>query len=456
VAVRSVKKSAPPKLTSGYRGFLAFAELVGLELEGFQRRIARAILSSTETLVLVSRGQGKSRLVGTLAVHSLLTTPRASIYVAAASREQAAVVYQYAKDVAEHPAVSGVTVRHLELRASDGGRLRVLASDAPKLHGLTPSLVVVDELHAHADDSVYLALRTSLLKRPGSRMVTISTAGQGADSPLGVLRARGLALPTVKTTGALTEAHGPNLSLLEWALPRDGNPDDMKQVKKANPASWITAAGLAAQREAVPDLAFRQLHCGQWNARQGSWLAPGQWAACVDPDGPLIEPGEPIWCALDVGGTESATALVWGTADMRVNCWIQTSDDAILTAVEKIRELREQHRINEFIYDPWRARQAALELEKEGVLCVELAQTDSRMVPASAALRAAITEQRIRLPPDPQLSRHASNAVAAHSRRGWRIASPARGVQIDGIVALAMLVDRVEHQPAPTRLLGWI
>jgi len=68
--------------------------------------------------------------------------------VAAASRDQARVVFEYARDVAYHPAVADrITVRHLELRV-EGGFLRVLASDAPKLHGLTPSLAVVDELHA--------------------------------------------------------------------------------------------------------------------------------------------------------------------------------------------------------------------------------------------------------------------------------------------------------------------
>ena len=36
--------------------------------------------------------------------------------------------------------------------------------------------------------------------------------------------------------------------------------DDPRQVKKANPASWITVAGLRAQREAVPDLAYRRYH----------------------------------------------------------------------------------------------------------------------------------------------------------------------------------------------------
>jgi phage terminase large subunit-like protein len=110
--------------------------------------------------------------------------------------------------------------------------------------------------------------------------------------------------------------------------------------------------------------------------------------------------------------------------------------------------------VREFIFDPWRARQAALELDREGVPCVELPQTDVRMVPASATLRAAIVERRIQLPRDPELARHAANAVAAHCRRGWRFALPARGVQVDGIVALAMAVERASFKPGPGRLLG--
>lgn len=57
------------------------------------------------------------------------------------------------------------------------------------------SLAVVDELHAHATDSVYLALLTALAKQPGAKLIVISSAGQGTDSPLGRLRARALAQP---------------------------------------------------------------------------------------------------------------------------------------------------------------------------------------------------------------------------------------------------------------------
>jgi hypothetical protein len=67
--------------------------------------------------------------------------------------------------------------------------------------------------------------------------------------------------------------------------------------------------------------------------------------------------------------------------------------------VERVRELRESYRIEEFIFDPRRAKQAALELEREGVRCVELPQTDVRMVPASARLCSAVVERRVVLPP---------------------------------------------------------
>jgi phage terminase large subunit-like protein len=57
---------------------------------------------------------------------------------------------------------------------------------------LTYSLAILDELQAFKSDEVYVALSSALHKRPGAKLVVVSTAGQSADSPLGVLRARAL------------------------------------------------------------------------------------------------------------------------------------------------------------------------------------------------------------------------------------------------------------------------
>jgi len=116
---------------AGYGGFLDFARAVGLDLEPFQRRIARAALEARELLVLLPRGNGKSRLVGTLAVHHLLTTPRPAVYVAAASRDQARVVFEYARDVAMHPA----------LRDPEKAPFSILSAAGPR-SSLTFSLTV--------------------------------------------------------------------------------------------------------------------------------------------------------------------------------------------------------------------------------------------------------------------------------------------------------------------------
>jgi phage terminase large subunit-like protein len=129
---------------------------------------------------------------------------------------------------------------------------------------------------------------------------------------------------------------------------------------------------------------------------------------------------------------------------------------AILDVVEHVRTLARTYTIRELAYDPWRFGQAAIELEREGVLCVEFPQTDVRMIPASQTLYSAIVERRITLPDDRELTRHAADTIARHGRRGWRIDKPRKEINIDGVVALCMAVDRHEHQPAPVELVGWL
>jgi len=78
------------------------------------------------------------------------------------------------------------------------------------------------------------------------------------------------------------------------------------------------------------------------------------------------------------------------------------------------------------------------------------------MIPASQRLHPAIVERRLTLPDDPQLARHAVDAIARHSRRGWRIDKPSLRTHIDAMIALCMAVERAEYQPEPVELLGWL
>jgi len=43
-----------------------------------------------------------------------------------------------------------------------------------------------------------------------------------------------------------------------------------------------------------------------------------------------------------------------------------------------------------------------------------------------------------------------------HSRRGWRLDRPTRSITIDGVVALALALERTQDKPTPVELLGWL
>jgi phage terminase large subunit-like protein len=401
-----------------------------------------------------------------IALHHLVTVEDARVVVVASSRQQAEHLFGYAQRFARELLDEHVVHRHLVLRwCPDPGQpkvwtrsLEVWAADPGRLHGLTFSLAVVDELQAHQDAGVYVSMASALHKRPGAQLVVISTAGQGADSPLGVLRARALALPSVKRSGAVTDARGPSLRMLAWELDDDANVDDPRAVKRANPASWITVEQLRHAREALPDLAYRRFVGNQWTERAGHWLPPGAWQRIVGT--PTIAAGEEIWIGVDVGGggQEGDTAVAWLSEQLRVGVEVLEGEGAELDALDLIRELGARYRVREVAFDPWRASTIANVLEREGVTCTAFPQTDARMIPASTALHRAVVERRLCVPDHPTLAQHAANAVARQTRRGWRLDRPSRaaGLNIDAIIALAMAVDAAENQPQATELLGWL
>jgi phage terminase large subunit-like protein len=127
----------------------------------------------------------------------------------------------------------------------------------------------------------------------------------------------------------------------------------------------------------------------------------------------------------------------------------------VLEAVDHVRAVAGRFNVRELVFDPWRFAQAAPELEREGLLVVAFPQHDARMIPASAHLHAAVVERRLTLPDDAELARHASHAIARHSRRGWRIDKPNLRRNIDAVIALAMAVERAEFRPEPVEI-GWL
>jgi phage terminase large subunit-like protein len=385
----------------------------------------------------------------------LLRTPQAQVVVVANSKEQAEIVDRYAREVAMHRAIEQqFEPRWRELRGPDGSYLQVKSADAGRLLGLTPTLAIYDEFCVAKSDDLYTALRSALL--PKATMFTITTAGVGAESPLGRLRARALAQPDVRVNGCLTDARGPNLRMLEWMVPEGIALSDFKKAKQANPLSLITRKWLREQLEALHEIDYQRFHLNRWVGRIGSWLPAGAWQACAN-GAVVTEEGSRIWVGVDIGGARADTAIVWLDEEFRVGCRIWSGDDALMDATAFLPALAQRYRIVEIAYDPWRAQMLAKVAEHHGIKCTTFQQSDNRMIPASAALHQAVVEGRIHHPDDPKLNEHVAAAVAKHGRRGWRIDQAERGANIDGLIALTMAYEaRTAPEPEPTKVLGWL
>src|SRR4051812_36587844 len=86
--------------------FALFAErYCGLHLEPFQKLIVREVFADRrELLVLLPRGCGKTTLMAAVGLFFLLSTPEPAIYICAASRDQARLMFDTAKRMARgHP-----------------------------------------------------------------------------------------------------------------------------------------------------------------------------------------------------------------------------------------------------------------------------------------------------------------------------------------------------------------
>ena len=433
---------------------------IGLNLEPFQEMIVREFFGGCrEMLVLLPRGNGKTELFAALALFDLLVTPEPAVYVAAASRDQARLAFERARKMAvRHPEIERrVKVRHNELRTRDGF-LRVLASDAPKVHGLAPTLALVDELHAHGRGDLYVALKTALGKRDGAQMATISTAGFDRDSILGQLRERALSLPEVDREGSLTTARdrGVGFVMFEWSAPEDADLQDARIVKAANPASFVTEEFLAAQiaSPGLHPLEFARYHANVWTESADYWLPPGTWQECAASY--RIEDGERVWLGVDIGGDRAASAIAYVTEDLRVGIEIFEGDEAVLEVAARVRALASRFDVAEVAFDPWRFQAPAIELERDGLPVIQFPQTNVRMVPASERLYSAVREGKLRHPNDPGLNRHVARTIARKTERGWRIDKTRSRDKIDGVVALAMAVDRASNRAEAADVIGWL
>lgn len=422
--------------------------------------------------LVVPEGNGKTTALAGLALYHCQFLPQAFVPVAASSREQAAIVYRQAEGfVYRSPAIrelfKPLEGRHRIRCDGMGSRIQVMAADDRTGDGIIGTLHILEELHRHRDLRLYRTWLGKLAKRGGQAAV-ISTAGEPGSEFEAVRELMRQDAAEVERDGSFVRARSAGSVLHEFAVPEDGDVDDMRVVKAANPFSGITPESLAAKR-ALPGMTeqhWRRFTCNLPTRSVRAAVTEREWhAAGVDERIPV---GASVSAGLDVGWKLDTTSLVplwWRDDEFRLLGRATILEppaeglhpDAVKRAVV---EMAERFTLERLVMDTHRAEDiaawAADELPDTAV--VDRAQSLSFQVRDFEAFMTALRNGWLRHERDPGLTRHVLNAIARVLPKGETVfARPAEartsGEQprrvIDALVAAGMVHSTVAIQTVP-------
>lgn len=414
-------------------------------MEEFERLILADHFGGTiEEVVVVPKKNGKSTLFSALALYHLENWPEPEVVIGASSRDQATILFNQAAAMVERSGLQDRFdvkggYRHIRLGSNPQARIRVMAADAATADGVIPTLALVDELHRHPSGDLYGVFRDGLDGRDG-RMVTMSTAGWDLDSPLGVLRAKALVMPSFSRQGAYSHARsddGGSFVLHEWSLRDDDDLEDLDLVKLANPASWQTVEKLRRRKES-PSMTpgrWARFACGVWTSGEEPWIEAPMWDR-LKVDIGRVELRERVWVSVDVG-TNSGIAIAAPRPDESVAVKVELFEGQIpLEVVEqRLVELASEYRVREVTYDRVGFQRSAELLEKRGLPMVEIPHSPERMSIVSMTLHRLIEAQKLHHDGDLVLRTQVLAGTTKETERGWRLV---KGPQVRGLVALAV------------------
>lgn len=428
---RSAHKPLSPFTVDHWRRYARLMVLDNGEYwdpEGFQLEIVEDIFGPfDEFWVVIPEGNTKTTTLSGVGLYHGDYTPTAEVLMAAASRDQAGLLFSQAAGFVERSPGFNQRFRVFEgyrrikcLRS--GGRLQVFAADDRTGDGVIPTLGLIDEPHRARSLALVRTWRGKLPKR-GGKLGLISTAGEPG-TEFEDARSRMLREATdLKVDGFHTRAEGPNFVLNDWSVPKNADVEDMAVVKDANPLSAITVETLQKKRSSptMTEAHWRRFVCNQAVRGEESAVSPQEWLDLGTAD--RIPESEPVDVGADFGWKHDTTAIVplWAPDPDRMlfgvpEILVPPRDGSILPPADvkaAFERIHARNPIRRAVIDPDRAAEIAVWLEDElGVEVVEYLQSNQPMVLVYERWMEAMRNRRFQHPRDPEFSEHVLNAVA--------------------------------------------
>jgi phage terminase large subunit-like protein len=453
---------------------------------------------------IISRGRKNAKTVEAALILLLHlcgpeARPNATLYSAAQSRDQAAILFTLAaKMVRMSPDLDAEiiirdTAKQLVCREL-GTLYRALSAEASTAYGLSPSLIVHDELGQvrGPQSPLYEAMETATAAQERPLSVVISTQAPNEGDLLSLLIDDAMA------------GHDPRTVLRMQSAPDDLDPFSLEAIKAANPAfehfmNQEEVLAMAADAKRMPSRMpeYQNLVLNQRVNMHSPLVGKEEWKAC---EGKVqFTDGEPVYLGLDLSSVDDLTALVMVSADgtdrVRPFIWKPAEtlevhgrrdafdyqrwakEKALLTIpgrtidpepiARQIVELFKRYKVLGLAYDRWRIDNLLKDFERlgfpahkdgeegDGIRLVNWGQGFRDMAPAVDAFERSVLERRLVHPGNPVLTWNIANAVVTTDAAGNRKLDKAKArFRIDGAVALSMALglkaresEAVEPEP---------
>ena len=460
-------------------------------LEGWQEKIVKDLFGWVDdtcgklryrtAFIFVSKKNGKTALAGAILLYCLFGLRKYNIetYSAAAEREQASIIYRYAKDMVESTdalnkrAYCVDSTKRIVFKEQKN-YYASLSSDAASKHGYNPFITIIDELHAHKSRALYDALSQASAAKEESLQIIITHAGNNINNACFELYeyAKDVASGKVKDDTfypALFEIDDKEL----WK--------EEERWYKANPGlgtikslSFMRSQLTKALRMKSEELVFKQLHLNLWTqASAETWIDDDTWMQGFDDNidwdslrGAIVTGG------LDLAENKDFSAFVlyfpehgiirpyfWipqAQLDERIEdehtdllAWqeqglLKVTDGNIVdhdVIEEDIKDILSQYETAAVAYDRYKATQLVLNLGDDGITMLPFGQGFRSMNPACQEFERLLTKGRIRHDGNRILRWMVSNTVLYMDPAG--LIKPDRSKskdKIDGLVASVMAV----------------
>ena len=409
-------------------------------------------------LVGMARKNGKSALSSGIALWGLfMGEAGGEIYSCAADRDQARIVFGDAKRMieAEPELMSQAKLYRDAIEIPGTGSIyRVLSSEAYTKEGLSPTLVIMDELHALPNRELFDVMQLGMGARREPLLLSITTAGVKTDSTGQDSIAYNLYQYGQKVIRG--EYDDPSFFMAWWEASIESDHRDSETWKLANPAfgDLNSEEDFESAVKRTPESEFRTKRTNAWVSSQTAWLPNGVWESRETTK--EIAKDIPVILGFDGSFSGDASVIIGVTVEEQphvfmVEAWEKQPEDDDTWRVDSLEvensiiQACQRFNVVEIACDPFRWQRSMQVLQDAGLPIVEWPSTSAaRMIPACAKFYDAVVGEKLTQDGNALLTRHISNAVVKVDRLGPRIVKEHRGSprKIDAAVASIIAFDR--------------